>query len=207
MDRRITTTVLRTQGKQETDINQCKRQIQPNEKGETHTIMHWKDKDLYYNKGFIFKVSKRWVFFFWSFVFLILYFERKGDNLHRIGWLLFSYHWFLYQEIVIIFSQSRITSGPEDWDVTVSDSFRDIKNISHLEINPSVENPYKTLGTAAVQNTGVRRARGLGLRIYSKCDLEDESWWKGCYSCLKLVPTCRTRGYAFFFNMTSRCSV
>jgi len=64
MDRRITTTVLRTQGKQETDINQCKRQIQPNEKGETHTIMHWKDKDLYYNKGFIFKVSKRWVFFF-----------------------------------------------------------------------------------------------------------------------------------------------
>lgn len=32
-------------------------------KGKTHTITRWKDKDLYYNKGFIFKVSKR-VFFF-----------------------------------------------------------------------------------------------------------------------------------------------
>jgi len=33
MDRRITTRALRTQGKQETDINQPERQIQPNEKG------------------------------------------------------------------------------------------------------------------------------------------------------------------------------
>lgn len=113
-------------------------------------------KDLYL------RFQKGGVFFFWSLVFLILYFERKGDNLHRIGLLLFSYHWFLYQEIVIIFSQSCITSGPEDWDVTVSDSFRDIKNISHLEINPNVENPSKTFGTAAAQNMGVRRARGLG---------------------------------------------
>lgn len=100
-------------------------------KGKTHTITRWKDKDLYYNKGFIFKVSKR-VFFFWSFIFLILYFKREGDNLHRIESLLFSYHPFLYQEIALIFSQSCITPGPEDCDVRVSTSFRDIKILSHL---------------------------------------------------------------------------
>lgn len=45
-------------------------------KGKTHTIMHWKDKDLYYNKGFIFKVSKR-VFFFLKFRFLDIVFQEK----------------------------------------------------------------------------------------------------------------------------------
>lgn len=111
-------------------------------KGKAHTIMHSKDKDLYYNKGFIFKVSKRWGAF-WSFVFLILYFKRKGDNLYRIGSLLFSYNLFLYQETAVIFSQSCITSGPKDWDGSVSVSFRDIKILSHLEINPSVEKLYE----------------------------------------------------------------
>lgn len=111
-------------------------------KGKTHTGMHWKDKDLYYNKGFVFKVSKR-VCIVWSFIFLILYFKRKGDNLYRIGSLLFSYHLFLYQEIALIFSQNCVTPGPEDWDVSVSPSFRDIRILSHLEINPSVEKLHK----------------------------------------------------------------
>ena len=141
MDRRITTRALRTQGKQETDINQPERQIQPNEKGRLiqscieRIKIYITIKDLYlrFRKGV----------FFWSFIFLILYFKRKGDNLYRIGSLLFSYHRFLYQEIALIFSQSCITPGPEDWDVSVSASFRDIKIPSHLEINPSVEKLYK----------------------------------------------------------------
>lgn len=88
-------------------------------------------KDLYFRfrKGSFF-------FFFWSFVFLMLCLERKGDNLYRIGSLLFSYHWFLPKEIALISRQSRITPGPEDWDVTDSASFRDIKILSHLKISP-----------------------------------------------------------------------
>lgn len=121
--------------------------------------MHWKDKDLYYNKGFIFKVLEKVFLFSFSpsFIFLILYFERKGDNLYRIGLLLFSYHPFLYQEIALIFSQSCITPRPEDWDVSVSASVRDIKILSHLEINPSVEKLHK-LSAWLWSQAGVRSA-------------------------------------------------
>lgn len=94
-------------------------------------------KDLYL------RFRKRFLFFFSSFVFLILYFKRKGDNLYRTGLLLFSYHPFLYQGIALIFSQSCITPRPEDWDGSISASVRNIKILSHLEINPSVEKLHK----------------------------------------------------------------
>lgn len=148
MDRRITTRALRTQGKEKTDINQPERQIHPNEKGRLIQSCIERIKIYITIKDLYLRFWKRFFFFFSffsppSFIFLILYFKRKGDNLYRIGLLLFSYHPFLYQEIALIFSQSCITPRPEDWDVRVSASVRDIKILSHLEINPSVEKLHK----------------------------------------------------------------
>lgn len=116
--------------------------MQPNEKGRliqscTERIkIYITIKDLYlrFRKGF---------FIVWSFIFLILYFKRKADNLYRIASLLFSYHLVFYQEIALIFSQNGVTPGPEDWDDSVVPSFRDIRILSHLEINPSVEKLHK----------------------------------------------------------------
>lgn len=99
----------------------------------------------------------------------MLYLERKGDNLYRISSLLFSYHWFLPEEIALISRQSRITPGPEDWDVTDSASFRDIKILSHLKINPDAEKLYETFSPAVVQSTGMRRAPS---RPWAACILQ-----------------------------------
>lgn len=79
MDRRITTRALRTQGKQKIDINQPETQIHPNEKGR-HTITHWKDKDLYYNKGFIFKVSEKVFIFFFQVSFSWYCISREKET-------------------------------------------------------------------------------------------------------------------------------
>lgn len=167
--------------------------MQPNEKGRL-TIRHWKDKDLYYNKGFIFQVSKRVFFFFFevSFSWCCVWREKETTCTESARCCF----------LITGFFPKRLLSSPDKAVSPLDPRIGMSLILLLLGISKSFhtsklapEKLYETFSPAVVQSTGMRRAPSCpGLRVSSTCDLQDEDAREGCCSCLKFVSMCRTYG-------------